>query len=311
MLENFLTVVQNVLTLFILMGVGFCCQRFKLLNDTAVKACANLVLYFATPCVIIKSCIREFDTSLLTGFLITAAVAFVNHAVLIAIASRVFRDKNEGRRRVLRFATIFSNAGYMGIPLQQAILGDEGVFYCAAYVIVFNITAWTYGVLCMSGDKRALSPQKLLFNPGIIGVAIGMALFLLPITVPKIFTDAVGHLATLNTPVPMIIVGYYMAQTDMLAALKDKKSYLCLFIRLIGMPLLALGGLLLVGVRGALLTSCMICICAPVATMTTMFSTRYERDTLLSVNLVSVSTLLAVATMPLMIALAQYLGAIV
>ena len=311
MLENFLTVAQNVLTLFILMGVGFCCQRFKLLNDTAVKACANLVLYFATPCVIIKSCIREFDASLLTGFLIMAAVAIVNHAVLITIASRLFRDKDEGRRRVLRFATIFSNAGYMGIPLQQAILGDEGVFYCAAYVIVFNITAWTYGVLCMSGDKRALAPKKLLFNPGIIGVVIGMALFLLPITVPKILTDAVGHLATLNTPIPMIIVGYYMAQTDLLAALKDKKSYLCLLVRLVGMPLLALGGLLLVGVRGALLTSCMICICAPVATMTTMFSTRYERDTLLSVNLVSVSTLLAVVTMPLMIALTQYLGTIV
>lgn len=308
MLENFLTVAQNVLSLFILIGVGVCCQRFNLLTDAAVKACANLVLYIATPCVIIKSCIREFDASLLTGFLVTFAVAMVNHFIVIAIAHRCFKDKDEGRRRVLRFATVFSNAGYMGIPLQQAILGDEGVFYCAAYVIVFNIMAWTYGAMCMSGDKRALAPKKLLFNPGIIGVAIGMVLFLFSVPVPTLVVNAVGHLATLNTPVPMIIVGYYMAQTNILAALKDKKSYLCIALRLVGVPLLALGGLLLVGVRGALLTSCMICICAPTATMTTMFSTRYERDTLLSVNLVSISTLFAIATMPLMIALAQYLG---
>ena len=311
MLENFLTVAQNVLALFILIGAGFCCQRFKLLNDAAVKACANLVLYIATPCVIIKSCIREFDASLLMGFLITVAVAFVNHVILIVIAHRCFRDKDEGRRRVLRFATVFSNAGYMGIPLQQAILGDEGVFYCAAYVIVFNIMVWTYGAVCMSGDKRALAPKKLLFNPGIIGVSIGMVLFLLSIPVPTPVVDAIGHLATLNTPLPMIIVGYYIAQTDILDALKDKQSYLCIALRLIGVPLLALGGLLLVGVRGTLLTSCMICICAPVATATTMFSTRYERDTLLSVNLVSISTLLALATMPLMVALAQYLGAVI
>ena len=310
MLENFFTVAQNVLALFILMGAGFCCQRFKLLNEAAVKACANLVLYIATPCVIIKSCIREFDASLLTGFLVTFAVAMVNHFIVIAIAHRCFRDKDERRRRVLRFATVFSNAGYMGIPLQQAILGDEGVFYCAAYVIVFNIMVWTYGALCMSGDKRALAPKKLLFNPGIIGVSIGMVLFLLSIPVPAPLVSAIGHLATLNTPLPMIIVGYYIAQTDILAALKDKKSYLCIALRLIGVPLLALGGLLLVGVRGTLLTSCMICICAPVATATTMFSTRYERDTLLSVNLVSVSTLLAIVTMPLMVALAQYLGAV-
>ena len=310
MLDNFLTVAGNVLSLFIIMGFGFACQKFRLLNDAAVKTCANLVLYIAAPCVIIKSCIREFDKSLLTGFLIMAAVALVNFCLLILLAQACFRDKDESRRRVFRFATVFSNAGYMGIPLQQAILGDEGVFYCAAYVIVHNIVMWTYGVLCMSSDKRDLSAKKLIVNPCTVGVPIGMVLFLLSVPVPTPVTDALGHLSALNTSLPMLIIGYYIAQTDILGALKDKTSYLCIFLRLIGVPLVALGGLLLVGVRGAVLTSCMICICAPVATATTMFATRYERDPLLSVNLVSVSTLLAIATMPPIVALAQYLGAI-
>lgn len=305
MLENFLTVAQNVLTLFILIGIGFACQKCKILSEAAVKACVNLVLYIATPCVIIKSCIREFDMTMLRGFLITAAVAAVNFAVLIVVAQVCFRDKDEARRRVLRFGTVFSNAGYMGIPLQQAILGDEGVFYCAAYVIIHNIYMWSYGVICMSGDKRDLSAKKLTLNPGTISVAIGLILFIFSVPVPTLAVDAIGHMSELNTSLPMLIVGYYIAQTDVLGALKDGKSYLCIALRLIGIPLLALGALLLVGVRGTLLVSCMICICAPVATATTMFSTRYDRDSLLSVNLVSISTLLAVVTMPTMIALTQ------
>lgn len=308
MLENFLTVAQNVLTLFILIAVGFCCEKFRLLNDAAVKCCANLVLYIATPCVIIKSCIREFDVALLKGFLIMAAVAVVCHLLLMAVAHLFFRDHDEGRRRVLRAATVFGNAGYMGIPLQQAILGDEGVFYCASFVIVFNIVLWTYGVYNMSGSAKELSGWRLATNPGMIGVLIGMVLFLFSVPVPTLITDAVGHMASLNTPVPMIIVGYYMAQTDILGALKDVKGYLCMFIRLIAMPLLMLALMLLAGVRGTVLTSAMICICAPAATACTMFATRYERDTLLSVNLVSLSTLFAVVTMPLLIALTQYLG---
>ncbi len=308
MTENFFTVAQNVLTLFILIGVGFCCQRFKLLSDAAVKCCASLVLYIATPCVIIKSCIRAFDMTLLRGFLITALVALVTHAVLIAVATLCFRDKDEGRRRVLRFAMIFSNAGYMGLPLQQAVLGDEGVFYCAAYIIMFNIVLWTYGVYNMSGSKKELSGWKLVFNPGIIGVLLGLAVFLFSVPVPPLVQDAVGHLASLNTPVPMLIVGYYMAQTDLVAALKDGRSYWCMALRLVVLPLCALGVMLLCGLRGTLLVSCMISICAPVATACTMFSTRYERDTLLSVNLVSLSTLMAVVTMPLLIALAQSLA---
>lgn len=305
MLQDFLTVAGNVLTLFLLMGVGVACAKTKLLSDGGVKALANLVLYIATPCVIVKSCIREFDPAMLWGFLTVVAVAAVTHAALIFLAKVVFRDSEENRRRVLRSATVFSNAGYMAIPLQQAILGDVGVFYCAAYVIVFNVFLWTYGLAEMSGESR-LSVKKILLNPGVIGVVVGMVLFVLPISLPTLLTDGIGHLASLNTPVPMLIVGYYLAQTNLLDALKDGRGWLCMALRLVVAPLLALGALLLCGVRGDLLTSCMICIATPVATSCTMFATRFDRNPRLSVNLVSLSTLLSVVTLPLLVALTNW-----
>lgn len=305
MLQDFLTVASQVLTLFLLIGVGVVCAKVKLLSDGAVKALANLVLYIATPCVIVKSCIREFDPAMLWGFLTVIAVAAVTHGLLILLAKVVFRDKEEDRRRVFRVATVFSNAGYMAIPLQQAILGDVGVFYCAAYVIVFNVFLWTYGLAEMSGESR-LSVKKILLNPGVIGVVVGLLLFVLPIPVPALMVDGIGHLAALNTPVPMLIVGYYLAQTDLLAALKDGRSWLCMALRLLAAPAVALGGLLLCGVRGDLLTSCMICIATPVATACTMFATRFDRNPRLSVNLVSLSTLLSVVTLPLMVALTNW-----
>lgn len=305
MLQDFLTVASQVLTLFLLIGVGVVCAKVKLLSDGAVKALANLVLYIATPCVIVKSCIREFDPAMLWGFLTVIAVAAVTHGLLILLAKVVFRDREEDRRRVFRVATVFSNAGYMAIPLQQAILGDVGVFYCAAYVIVFNVFLWTYGLAEMSGESR-LSVKKILLNPGVIGVVVGLLLFVLPIPVPALIVDGIGHLAALNTPVPMLIVGYYLAQTDLLAALKDGRSWLCMALRLVAAPAVALGGLLLCGVRGDLLTSCMICIATPVATACTMFATRFDRNPRLSVNLVSLSTLLSVVTLPLMVVLTNW-----
>lgn len=302
MLQDFITVAFQVMTLFLLMGVGVVCAKTKLLSDGGVKALANLVLYIATPCVIIKSCIREFDPAMLWGFLIVVAVAAVTHAVLMLLAKVVFRDSDENRRRVLRSAVVFSNAGYMAIPLQQAILGDVGVFYCAAYIIVFNLFLWTYGLAEMSGESR-LSVKKILLNPGIIGVVVGLTLFVFSVPVPTLIADGVGHLASLNTPVPMLIVGYYLAQTNLVSALKDGRGWLCIALRLVAAPLLALGALLLCGVRGDLLTACMICIATPVATSCTMFATRFDRNPRLSVNLVSLSTLLSVLTLPLLVAL--------
>lgn len=308
MIQDVLTVAQNVLTLFLLIGVGVLCAKTRLLGEKAVKAMADLVLYVATPCVIIKSCIREFDPAMLKGFLVVIAVAAVNHALLIVVARLVFRNKEESRRRTLRCATVFSNAGYMAIPLQQAILGDVGVFYCAAYVIVFNIFLWTYGVTEMRGDGKGLSLRQIALNPGVIGVAVGLVLFLFSVPVPTLLADGIGHMAALNTPIPMIIIGYYLTQTNLKTALTDGVGWLSIGLRLVGMPLVAMILLLLCGVRGDVLTACMICIATPVATACTMFATKYDRDPRLSVNLVSVSTLLSIITIPLLIALTNTLA---
>ena len=228
--------------------------------------------------------------------------------VSILIAHLVFRDKDEARRRVLRFCTVFSNAGYMALPLQSALLGETGVFYGAAYVAVFNLVLWSYGLVTMSGEKTGLSAKKLLLNPGVIGLAAGLLVFLLSIPVPEVVAAPIGHLAALNTPVPMLIIGFYLAETNLPAALRDKRSYVAIGLRLVALPLLALFGMVLCGMRGPLLISCVIAVSAPVAAASTMFATKFGQDTLLSVNLVSLSTLFSVVTMPLIVAVAQFWG---
>ena len=308
MAESFWTVGQQVLVLFLLIGVGFVCGRLKLLNAGAVKCLADVVLYVAFPCVIVQSFMRRFDPSMLRELLAAGAAALAVHVVSILIAHLVFRDKDEARRRVLRFCTVFSNAGYMALPLQSALLGETGVFYGAAYVAVFNLVLWSYGLVTMSGEKTGLSAKKLLLNPGVIGLAAGLLVFLLSIPVPEVVAAPIGHLAALNTPVPMLIIGFYLAETNLPAALRDKRSYVAIGLRLVALPLLALFGMVLCGMRGPLLVSCVIAVSAPVAAASTMFATKFGQDTLLSVNLVSLSTLFSVVTMPLIVAVAQVWG---
>ena len=317
MIENFLTMLQQVVSLFLLIAIGAVCYKTKILGEAAVKSCTNLVLYIATPCIILTSCIREFSMKMLSGFLVMGATSVITHALLIGLAHLLFRERDEDRRRVLRASLVFSNAGYMALPLQQAILGEDGVFYCAAYIIIFNVILWTYGLVNMSGNPKELSLKKVVTNPGLIGVSLGLIVFLLMIPfpfiddlIPQWIRGVLTHMGNLNTPLPMLIVGYYLAQSDLRAALRDWRSHLCIFLRLIAIPLVMLGVLLLAGVRGDVLIAAMICISTPVATAVTMFATRYDRNPRLSVNLVSVSTLLSILTMPLIVGLAGYLDSI-
>lgn len=308
MLTNFLTVAEQVIVLFLLIGVGALCAKTGIIKEVAIKSCSDLVLIVVTPCVIIQSFQRPFDAAMLKGLGLACLIALSIHIVTILLAHLLLHDPVVARERVLRVGAVLSNAGFMSLPLQNALLGEDGVFYGAAYVAIFNLILWSYGLVEMSGSRQNLSPRKLILNPGVLSLAIGLMLFLARITLPTVLASPMGHLAALNTPLPMLIIGFYLADTDLKAALRDWRSYAAIGLRLLVVPLTALGILYLCGVRGTLLVSMIIAASAPVAASTTMFATKYDCDTGLSVNLVSLSTLLSLITMPLIVALAQVIA---
>ncbi len=307
-LLNFLTVGEQVLVLFSLIAVGFLCNKGKLLTKEANKRISDLVVIVVTPCVIIKSFLREFNPEMLKMLLLALLIAALSHVVMFLFSYLFIRDKEEQKKRVLRFASIFSNAGFIALPLQEALLGEIGVFFGAAYVVMFNIFAWSWGLCLISGDKSKITVKKILFSPGIIGVVIGMILFVASVQLPNVLKTTLTHISNLNTPLPMIVVGYYLAESNLLEALKDKGCYLCMGMRLIFFPLLALGILYLCGVRDAIFVSMVVAISAPVGAMTTMFSEKFGGNTILSVQLVSLSTLFSMVTMPVIVALAQMIA---
>ncbi|NLB68135.1 MAG: hypothetical protein GX804_00375 [Lentisphaerae bacterium] len=154
MLESFLVVGQQVAVLFILVFTGYLCAKSGFFSHTTVMGLTNLIMYVVTPCIIILSFQREFDAGMLGALGVASLIAAGFHLLGILLAHSLIRDKVARRRRVLRFGVVFSNAGTMSLPLQQAILGLDGVFYGAAVIAVFNLVLWTYGLVLMSGDTK-------------------------------------------------------------------------------------------------------------------------------------------------------------
>lgn len=305
MFDNFIMIIQQVLVLFILIAVGFLCGKKGILNGISSKHITDIVLYVVTPCVMISAFQRKFSFELLGNILITALCASLIIFLSIVLSKFVFHDKSEGRKKVLQFATVFSNCGFMSLPLQKAILGDDGWFYGSIFVAVFNIFVWTYGLVDMSGDKKQLSIKKLAFNPGIIGVIIALILFIFKIDLPYILSQPVDYLADLNTPLPMLIIGYYLSQANLKKAFTDAGAYISMALRLVAIPVVATFVMAMFKVDSTILVTCVIASSAPTAATTTMFAAKYNRDVELSVSIVAATTLVSMITMPLVVALAQ------
>ena len=115
------------------------------------------------------------------------------------------------KEKIDRIAVAFTNCGFVGIPLIRGVFGDEGVFYLMGYLIIFNVLIWTYGYYQMSGTTNT---KKIITNPNIIAVTIGLILFCLPFDLPELVRKPIVMIADINTPMAMLLLGILFARFE-------------------------------------------------------------------------------------------------
>ena len=306
MAESFLLVAQQVLMLYLIMAVGFVLGKARLIDDRGSVAMSNLVMYAVSPSILVVAFQRELDMASLRNFGLVLLVALAVH-ILAAVSVLLVRDKDPQRQSCLRFAVVFANCGFMGYPLMSAMLGSEGVFYGSAYLLVFTVLTWTLGIQLVKGGKMAFSWRTLLMNPGVIGVAIAMVLYLLQITLPEIILSPITYLSDMNTPLPMVVIGYQLSQADFRRALHGASFWVSAALRLVILPLLALGVCMLMRLDSGVTLAVVIAASTPPAALLGMFAAKFDRDVSLAPSLVAVQTLLSMITMPMVLGLAKFL----
>ena len=103
----FFNVLSQVTVLLILIMLGVLLTKLKMLNDVTVKQMTDIVLLLVTPCVIIKSFMREFDPSLIKQLLLSFLISVIVHVFCIVIACLSLHERDKSREKVLRFAAVF------------------------------------------------------------------------------------------------------------------------------------------------------------------------------------------------------------
>lgn len=308
--QNCLIAVKQVVILYIIVAGGYICDKTGVFTEKTARACNNLLFYVITPCVIVNSFMTtEFTADTAKGLLLAACCGALTNTAGILLSLPFFRDRKKPTNAVFKFASVYGNMGYMALPLANAVLGPEGVFYCSAGIMMFQVFCFTHGVWVMSrdGDTNAKFEAKHLFlNPGVIAVCIGLPLFLLKVKVPELFNKPVSFVGSMNTPLAMLMLGTYMSNAGMKTVFKNKEQYLVAAIKIVAVPLAVFAVLKITGlVSGALFTACIIQASAPSANNTVMFAAKYGKDTGIAAKTVSFVSFASVLTMPVMIALTQ------
>lgn len=297
------TVFIQVVIIFLLMAIGFILKKTNVLTDKGMKELTDILLITVTPCVLINAYQRDFSHEALQKLAVASVFALVTIVISIVISNVVFKKEETLRYRVSIFGAAYSNCGFMAIPLLTAAMGEDGVFFGSAYLAVFTLMYWTHGICLYSGSVKEISIKKIITNPGIIGVVIALTLFLLEIKLPYVLKETVSYMASLNTPLAMVIMGAYLTQVNVKSAMKNWQIYLVILIRLIITPILAVIIAKTFQMDDVIAKSVLISSACPTASVTTLLANKYKLDAVYATEIVSVATIISIITIPLVIML--------
>jgi len=293
---------ESVFTLFVLILLGFYLRKRSLLDGDITRGFIQLLLHYTLPAMIVVSMQQSITEDLLRESLEMFGISLLSYG-LFGILAWVFTlliraPKDEAG--VYRFVFVFSNVGFMGYPVIGAVLGDTGVFYAAIFNIPFHFLAFSLGVFLLTKGKgeEKIFTWKLLFSPPMIATLLGFLFFLTGIQLPSFIAKPLDLLGSLTTPLSMITIGSLLAVLPLRHLASDRRLFTATAVRLILIPLI-LWGVLRLRYDGFLLFVPVLVASMPAAANAPILSEKYGGKGTLASQLVFVSTLFSLISIPL------------
>lgn len=300
-----LIVLRQTLTMAIYMVIGYALFKAKKITKEGSKNIATLLLWIVLPAVIINSFCVAFSLEKLRQFFISFLLAALALAAAILISMLIFK-----KSPIDHFAAAFSNAGFMGIPLVRACFGDEAVFFLVGFVALLNLLQWTYGVSLLQKEKARISIRQVVLNPIFVAIFIGLLLFItgFGVKLPSVIQGAIAGISSMNAPLAMIVLGVYLAQSDIKSTFTLPRLYGLSAVRLLLIPIVTLILLLMMApvdrtVKLVILTAA----AAPVGSNVAVYAQLHDADYPYACQTVALSTVLSIIALPLIITLGSIL----
>ncbi len=292
-------------SILLILMLGFFLGKTGAIHKSTNRQLVNLLLFVFMPASLFMAFPTSFNAESAHLFFAGMAAGLIVMLMLIILSKVLFNKLffRDELRREAQFGLIFNNATFLGYPIVANTFGDQGIIAYCGFIIIFNIALFSYGIYLF---KKEFSWKMLLdtiLNPNIIAVVVGMVLFLTSFQLPVFLTDAISFVGNATTPLSIICIGFMLSEADLRKIIKKWQLVLPAIIQLIIGPLATYCLLKACNFPDAVIQVCTLIQALPTATSLGLFATEYGGNEVEASELVAISTLLSVGTMPLMVGL--------
>ena len=304
-----LLVLQKILSMFLIIFIGAFAYKINWLPQESEKHLTTLMINISCPCLVFYSMQAQERTEVMAGKAVQSALFMA--AVLIACCFlsvfivKLLRAPREDRG-IYRMMIVFTNCGFMGYPLAEAVFGDEGLFLEIIANMIFNIVIFSAGALLLIYDQKTTGTMKdtlkKIFSIPLVSCIIGLFIFFLDIKFPPLLADTCELLGDMTAPLAMLLVGVQLCQSRVGRIVKNVRLLIITVIRLVVVPVGLFLGLMWVPkvlpVDPLVFCVVVFAMTMPAAAYIAVLATRYNSNKILAAEGIFLTTMFSLFTIP-------------
>ena len=294
-------IVNGVISLFLIILVGVYAAKKRIITKEINKGLTNILLKITLPCLVVSSFIfdlsDELKDNIIRCFIYSPLVLIISIVISYILLIPIKGEK----KIIIQFANVFSNCGFIGFPIVFSIYGNEGVIYASIFNLFFTAFLWTYGVILFNGKLKREDIKKVLLNPAIVAVFIGLIIMIFGFDIPSVLSSTLDLVGNMTSPLSMIIVGVILGNAKIISYLKDKTIYYSAFLKLIIMPCILILISKLIKDTSLVIKTLIIVTAMPAAAMTSILAESFDKESEYSAVIVFITTLFSVITFPILL----------
>jgi hypothetical protein len=286
------------LTMFVMILIGLFLKRLNIISEEGKVSLTDLVIYVILPCNIIRSFMITFNSSILMNFGAIFVISVFIQLACFLLGKIIYVKCGIEQRKVLQYATVCSNAGFLGNPVAESVFGSMGLTLASIFLIPQRTVMWSAGVATFteSPDRKTLV-KKVLTHPCIVAVFIGITLMFTQLQLPSFLDTSVKDLSNCCTALSMIVIGTILADVDF-KGLASRTIVYFTILRLILLPL-AVWICCVMFRTDSLVTGVSVILTAmPAGTTTGILAAKYGGDAEFAAKCVVFSTLASLISTP-------------
>lgn len=298
-MDSFFKMVDVQTVLFIYMAVGFGCRKAGIFNDVARDKLTDFVVFVTLPCMIFESFNMAFSLESLKQGALALLIAVGMSCVALLLGKVLYNRFPYEEKSILQYGTLVSNSGFAGLPVVSGAYGDEGLFLGSLFIIPPRILMWSAGISLFTRADAKQAVKKVLLNPGIIAVEVGLVRMLFQIPLPHFVDTAVDNLGGCTSPMAMALVGAILVDVP-LKTVFDLKSFYLVAVRQFLLPGICLAALRLLHVDPLTIGVSVVITGMPIGSTTAILAQKYVADAKFASKCVFISTLTSLVTVPIL-----------